>query len=88
MTDKVYKSKMTKKKNHYFFLFCNCSASLIWSMHCMEVNVSAVLHFNPCDSDLLTLTPYSRFGLLLLAAVGSVEEAFVAHQDLALIPGK
>lgn len=36
-----------RRKKSCFFLFCNCSASLIWSMHCKEVNVSAVLHFPP-----------------------------------------
>lgn len=36
MTDKVYKSK-----NEETF-FCNCSASLIWSMHCLEATPSAV----------------------------------------------
>lgn len=78
--DEVYKSKTTKKKkNQVFFffpfLFCNCSASLIWSMHCTEVNVSArpLSTLTPCDSELS--------GLLLLAAGGSVWKR-LAHQDL------
>lgn len=79
MTDEVYKSKTTKKKKSSFFffpfLFCNCSASLIWSMHCTEVNVSArpLSTLTPCDSELS--------GLLLLAAGGSVRKR-LTHQDL------